>query len=62
VENTQVSFELEPDGAGTRLVLKHAGFDLAHPLGQQAFKGADYGWAKMLRQLADVLNQPKGTA
>jgi uncharacterized protein YndB with AHSA1/START domain len=55
VENTQVTFRLEPDGDGTRVVLEHAGFDLAHPFGQQAFKGADYGWAKMLKQLADVV-------
>jgi uncharacterized protein YndB with AHSA1/START domain len=55
VENTQVTFRLEPDGDGTRVVLEHAGFDLGHPFGQQAFKGADYGWAKMLKQLADVV-------
>jgi uncharacterized protein YndB with AHSA1/START domain len=59
VENTQVTFRLEPDGEGTRVVLEHSGFDLAHPFGQQAFKGADYGWAKMLNQLADVVNQSR---
>jgi uncharacterized protein YndB with AHSA1/START domain len=55
VENTWVSFRLEPDGEGTRLLFEHSGFDLAHSFGQQAFKGAEYGWAKMLKQLAAVV-------
>jgi uncharacterized protein YndB with AHSA1/START domain len=55
VENTQVSFVLERAGEGTRLLFEHSGFDLAHPFGQQAFKGAEFGWAKMLKQLADVV-------
>ena len=55
VENTRVCFQLEPHGNGTRLLFEHSGFDLAHPFGQQAFKGADFGWAKMLKQLADVV-------
>jgi uncharacterized protein YndB with AHSA1/START domain len=54
VENTQVSFRLEPDGDGTRLFFEHCGFDLTQPFGDQAFKGAEFGWAKMLKQLADV--------
>ena len=54
VENTQVSFQLEPDGDGTRLLFEHTGFDLTHPFGNQAFKGAEFGWAKMLKQLAEV--------
>jgi uncharacterized protein YndB with AHSA1/START domain len=51
VTDTRVTFRLEPDGEGTRVLLEHSGFDLAQPFGQQAFKGADYGWAKMLGQL-----------
>jgi uncharacterized protein YndB with AHSA1/START domain len=54
VVNTRVSFRLEPDGAGTRLFFEHTGFDLAHPFGNQAFKGAQFGWAKMLDQLSAV--------
>jgi hypothetical protein len=49
-----VSFRLEPDGDGTRLVFEHSGFDLSHPFGEQAFKGAEFGWAKMFKQLAAV--------
>src|SRR4051812_11288909 len=55
VENTQVKFELEPDGDGTRIVFEHSGFDLSHPHGKQALKGAEYGWTNMLKQLAVVL-------
>src|SRR5262245_2043965 len=54
VENTRVTFQLEPDGAGTRLLFEHTGFDLAHPFGEQAFKGDEYGWAGMLKKLGDV--------
>lgn len=53
--NTQVSFRLEPDGKGTRLLFTHSGFDLSLAFGEQAFKGAEYGWAKMLGQLVDVV-------
>ena len=52
VANTQVSFQLEPDGDGTRLLFEHSGFDLSQPMGDQAFKGAQFGWAKMLEQLS----------
>ena len=55
VVNTRVSFRLEPDGDGTRLLFEHSGFDLSHPLGNQAFHGAEFGWAKMLGQLPSVV-------
>ena len=55
VVNTRVSFRLEPDGDGTRVFFEHSGFDLTQPFGNQAFKGADFGWAKMLEQLASTI-------
>lgn len=55
VENTRVSFRLEPDGHETRLFLEHSGFDVAQPWGEQALKGAEFGWAKMLGQLASAM-------
>lgn len=55
VENTTVTFRLQTEGAGTRVLLEHAGFDLTQPYGEQAFKGADYGWAEMLKQLSKVI-------
>jgi len=55
VDDTRVSYRLEPDGDGTRLVFEHAGFDLTVPFGEQALKGAEFGWAKMHKQLAAVV-------
>lgn len=60
VVDTRVTFQLEPDGDGTRLLFEHAGFDLAHPWGDRAFKGAEFGWASMLQQLATVLGGRAG--
>ena len=53
--DTRVSFLLEPDVGGTRLFFEHSGFDVSQPWGEQAIKGAEYGWAKMLKQLAAVV-------
>ncbi len=55
VVDTRVSFRLEPDGEGTRLFFEHSGFDVTRPYGEQAFQGAGFGWAKMLKQLAAVV-------
>jgi len=55
VADTRVSFLLEPEGEGTRLIFEHSGFDLSQPGGNQALKGAEYGWAKMLGQLGEML-------
>ncbi len=55
VEDTRVSFLLEPDGKGTKLLFEHTGFDVAHPFGSQALRGAEFGWAKMLGQLPTVV-------
>lgn len=54
VVDTRVSFRLEPDGEGTRLFFEHSGFDISQPWGNQALRGAEFGWAKMLGQLPDV--------
>ncbi len=53
--DTQVSFRLEPDGQGTRVFFEHSGFDVSQPFGNQAFKGAEFGWTKMLGQLPVVV-------
>ena len=52
---TRVSFRLEPDGDGTRVFFEHSGFDVSQPWGDQAFRGAEFGWAKMLKQLPAVV-------
>ena len=53
--DTRVSFRLEPDGEGTRVLFEHSGFDLSQGWSDQAIKGAEFGWAKMLKQLAVVV-------
>lgn len=53
--DTRVSFRLESDGDGTRVLFEHSGFDLSQQFGEQAFHGAEFGWAKMLKQLAIVV-------
>ena len=55
LEGTQVSFRLEPEGVGTRLFFEHSGFDVSQPWIEQAFHGAEYGWAKMLKQLSAMV-------
>ena len=55
VVDTRVSFRLEPEGVGTRLFFEHSGFDLSHAWGERAFKGAGFGWAQMLGQLAALV-------
>ena len=54
--DTRVSFRLEVVGEGTRVLFEHSGFDVSLPAGMQAFKGAEFGWAKMLGQLADLVS------
>jgi uncharacterized protein YndB with AHSA1/START domain len=55
LEGTRVSFRLEPDGEGTRVLFEHSGFDISLPWVEQAFRGAAFGWAKMLKQLPAVV-------
>jgi uncharacterized protein YndB with AHSA1/START domain len=55
VVDTRVSFRLEPDGEGTRVLFEHSGFDVSQPWGEQALRGAKFGWATMLKQLSAVV-------
>ena len=50
--DTRVSYSLQADGAGTRVLFEHTGFEQ-----RQAFKGAEYGWTMMHGQLEKVLEQ-----
>ena len=52
--DTRVSFQLELEGEGTRVLFAHAGFDVSQSPGNQAFRGAEFGWARMLGQLPAV--------
>ena len=53
--DTQVIYRLEPDGDGTRVFFEHSGFDMSQPWGEQAFRGAEFGWAKILERLRGVV-------
>jgi uncharacterized protein YndB with AHSA1/START domain len=55
VGDTRVSFRLEPDAEGTRLFFEHSGFDVSQGWSEQAVHGAEFGWAKMLKQLPAVV-------
>lgn len=54
--DTTVSWELFPEGSGTRLKLTHEGFNLDSPLGRQALEGMKPGWPKVLARLESVLS------
>ncbi|MFN7133919.1 MAG: SRPBCC family protein [Myxococcales bacterium] len=55
--DTRVSYRLEPDGTGTRVLFEHSGFPE-----RQAFKGASYGWGLMHGKLARVLEAQSSAA
>jgi uncharacterized protein YndB with AHSA1/START domain len=56
--DTTLTFTLEAEGTGTRLVLEHAGFDLDSPLAKRAFEGMKSGWPGVLERLVPVLARP----
>ena len=52
--DTRVIYRLEADGAGTRVLFEHTGFDQ-----EQAFEGAGYGWKMMHSKLTKMLAQQR---
>ena len=55
VNDTIVSFRLEPEGNNTRLFFEHSGFNTTIPNAQVYISGAEYGWNMMLSKLGKVL-------
>ena len=53
--DTTITWRLEPEGTGTRLLLEHAGFDPDSPLGQSARNGMGSGWPALLKHLGSRL-------
>jgi uncharacterized protein YndB with AHSA1/START domain len=53
--DTIITWELAPEGAGTRLTLTHAGFDLDSPMGRRAYEGMKPGWPGILGRIETVL-------
>jgi uncharacterized protein YndB with AHSA1/START domain len=52
--DTTITWQLTPDGAGTRLIFTHEGFDLDSPLGQSAYEGMKPGWPGLLNRIEAV--------
>jgi uncharacterized protein YndB with AHSA1/START domain len=50
-----ITWELIPEGSGTRLKLTHEGFNLDSPIGRKAPEGMRPGWPKVLGRLEIVL-------
>jgi uncharacterized protein YndB with AHSA1/START domain len=50
-----ISWELHPEGRGTRILFSHSGFDPGNPMMQRARSIMSPGWAGMHDQLENVL-------
>lgn len=50
--NTIITWELTPEGTGTRLTLTHEGFDLDSAMGRRAYEGMKPGWPGILERIA----------
>jgi uncharacterized protein YndB with AHSA1/START domain len=55
--DTMITFRLEPEGDGTRLIFVQEGFDLDSPMGRSAYEGMKPGWPRILAKIADVLSE-----
>ncbi|MFF4181308.1 SRPBCC domain-containing protein [Streptomyces sp. NPDC001750] len=53
--DTAITWQLHPEGCGTRLLLEHAGFDLDSPLGKAALEGMGRGWPDVLQRIEPAL-------
>jgi len=53
--DTIVTWQLIPEGTGTRLKLTHEGFNLDTPMGRQALEGMKRGWPGVIERLAQAL-------
>jgi uncharacterized protein YndB with AHSA1/START domain len=53
---TQVSFQLQSEGDGTRVFFEHSGFDVSKPFGKRARGGAEFGWTEMLKKLSGIVS------
>ncbi|TAK78997.1 MAG: SRPBCC domain-containing protein, partial [Dehalococcoidia bacterium] len=53
--DTRVTYQVEPEGAGTRLHFEQSGFDLSQPWGTASLQGAEVGWGYMLAKLEGML-------
>ncbi len=59
VLDTIITWELVPEGSGTRLKLTQEGFNLDSPLGRKALEGMRSGWGSVLTRLETLLAQQR---
>ena len=57
--DTTLAWQLAPEGAGTHLVLEHAGFDVQAEAGRAAHEGMGAGWPRVLERLQQLLAASK---
>ena len=55
--DTTITWQLVPEGSGTRLKLVHEGFDLDSPMGRQAYEGMKSGWPSLLQRMDGVFSE-----
>jgi len=55
VLDSTITWSLDADGDGTRLRLRHDGFDLESPLGRRAREGMGAGWPRVLPRIAAAI-------
>jgi uncharacterized protein YndB with AHSA1/START domain len=53
--DTRVSYRLESESGGTRLVFEHSGFDFTQPWCEQAVRGLEFGYKKMFEQFRTIV-------
>ena len=53
--NTTITWRLEAEGAGARLHLEHAGFDLDSPMAKMAYEGMAGGWPGVLARIEHAI-------
>jgi uncharacterized protein YndB with AHSA1/START domain len=53
--DTIITWQLLPEGPGTRLKLTHEGFNLDSPIGRKALEGMKPGWPTVLMRLKALL-------
>lgn len=56
VLDTTITWRLTPEGNGTRLTLRHEGFNLDTPMGRQALEGMKAGWPNVLDRMTAALD------
>lgn len=53
--DTIITWQLEPEGTGTKLRLTHSGFDVESAAGKSAYEGMKPGWPGVLQKLRESL-------